>query len=185
MGAKARFLLPGVALLVIALLLALFVRSVVAAGESRSLRDDVLSGEKPAAPKLELERLEGEGTISLASLRGRAVVLNFWASWCKPCEEESPLLEAAWRRYRDEGLVVLGIDAHDFESEAKAFVERHGLTYPIAHDGPGRTLGRFGVVGFPETLFLDRAGRIVAWVRGPVSEAELERNVALALAEQA
>ena len=181
MGAKARFVLPGVALLVIALLLGVFVKTVVAEGSARGLRDDVSSGRTPPAPRLELERLDGKGTVSLDSLRGKAVVLNFWASWCEPCKEESPRLEQAWRRHRRNGVFVVGVDAHDFKSEATRFVERYGLTYPIAHDGPGRTLDRFGVVGFPETLFIDRAGRIVAWVQGPVSEEAIEENVARAL----
>ena len=181
MGAKARFLLPGVALVVIALLLGIFVTTVVAEGSARGLRDAVWSGGTPRAPALELERLDGKGTVSLASLRGKAVVVNFWASWCEPCKEESPRLEQAWRRHRGNGVVVVGVDAHDFKSDAKRFVERYGLTYPIAHDGPGRTLDRFGVVGFPETLFIDREGRIVAWVQGPVSEDAIEDNLARAL----
>src|SRR3712207_1091409 len=181
MSAKARFLLPGVALLVIALLLGIFVKTVLAEGSARGLREGVWNGETPAAPALELARLDGEGEVSLASLRGKAVVVNFWASWCEPCKEESPRLEDAWQRYRDRGVVVLGVDAHDFKGEARRFVERYELTYPIVHDGPGRSLGRFGVVGFPETLFIDREGRIVAWVQGPVSEEAIEENVARAL----
>ena len=185
MGAKARFLLPGLALLVIALLLGIFVKTVLAEGSARGLRDDVQNGERPAAPAFELPRLDRDGTVSLASLRGQAVVVNFWASWCEPCKEESPRLEEAWRRHRDEGVVVVGIDAHDFRSEAERFVDRYGLTYPIAHDGPGRTLGRFGVVAFPETLFIDAEGRIVAWVQGPVSDGDLEANIDRALESSA
>jgi cytochrome c biogenesis protein CcmG/thiol:disulfide interchange protein DsbE len=137
------------------------------------------------APALALDRLGGDGEVSLASFRGKAVVVNFWASWCEPCEEESPRLEAAWQRYRDDGVVVLGVDAHDFRSEAADFVERFELTYPMAHDGPGRTLRAFGIAGFPETLFVDRAGRIVEWVQGPVSDEELARGIARALEQPA
>ena len=181
MGAKARFLLPGMALLVIALLLGIFVKTVLAEGSARGLRDDVWNGETPPAPSFELARLDGNGTVSLASLRGKAVVVNFWASWCEPCKEESPRLEEAWRRHRRDGVVVVGVDAHDFKSEATRFVERYELTYPIAHDGPGRTLDRFGVVAFPETVFIDREGRIVAWVQGPVSAEAIEENISRAL----
>jgi cytochrome c biogenesis protein CcmG/thiol:disulfide interchange protein DsbE len=184
-GAKARFLLPGGALLVIALLLGIFLKTVVAEGSARGLREDVLNGERPAAPALELERLDGKGKVSLASLRGKAVVVNFWASWCEPCKEESPRLEEAWLRDRDAGVVVVGVDAHDFKSEATRFVERYGLTYPIAHDGPGGSLGRFGVAAFPETLFIDREGRIVAWVQGPVSDEDLAANIERALEDRA
>ena len=185
MGRKTRFLLPGVALAVIALLLGLFVRSVVASSGAQNLRESVWDGETPAAPALALDRLDGDGEVSLASFRGKAVVVNFWASWCEPCEEESPRLEAAWQRYRDDGVVVLGVDAHDFRSEAADFVERFELTYPMAHDGPGRTLRAFGIAGFPETLFVDRAGRIVEWVQGPVSDDELARGIARALEQPA
>ena len=180
MGAKARFVLPGVALLVIALLLGVFVKTVVAEGSARGLRDDVSSGRTPPAPRLELERLDGKGTVSLDSLRGKAVVLNFWASWCEPCKEESPRLEQAWQRYRDSDVVVLGIDTHDFKSDAQRFVERYELSYPMVQDKGGGAFKRYGLVGLPETMFVDREGRIVAWVQGPLSEDELDRNIALA-----
>jgi cytochrome c biogenesis protein CcmG/thiol:disulfide interchange protein DsbE len=181
MGRRVRVVLPAAAVAVIATLLGLFVRTVVAEESARSLRDSVWDGKAPTAPGFDLPRLASEGSVSLASLRGEAVVVNFWASWCEPCKEESPRLERAWRRYRDRDVVVVGVDAHDFRSEARRFVKRYALTYPIVHDGPGRTLARFGITGFPETLFISRGGRIVAWVQGPVRAGELERNITRAL----
>src|ERR671939_2048407 len=70
----------------------------------------VAHGKAGPAPAFDLPRLDGRGRVSLASLRGKAVIVNFWASWCVPCKDESPRLEAAWQRYRDRGVVVLGVD---------------------------------------------------------------------------
>ena len=181
MAGRTRLLLQAAAVAVVALLIALLGREVLTEAKARSLRDGVREGERPAAPGFELPRLDGGGKLSLASLRGKVVVLNFWASWCEPCKEEAPLLEAAWQRYRRDGVVLVGIDAQDFKRDARRFVARYGATYPIVHDGPGSTLGRYGITGFPETLFLDRAGRIVGWVTGPVTEVSLETNIRAAL----
>jgi cytochrome c biogenesis protein CcmG/thiol:disulfide interchange protein DsbE len=151
-----------------------------------SIVERVERGERPVAPELELDRLDRDGALSLASLRGKGVVLNFWASWCIPCKEEAPLLEQAWRDHRDKGLVVLGVDAQDFREDARSFLERFGVTYPVVHDGKGSTLGRFGVTGFPETFFIDRGGKVVAVQVGPFDDKtkdELENKIALALAE--
>ena len=127
-------------------------------------------------------RLDRSGKLEFASLRGRAVVLNFWASWCIPCKREAPLLERAWRRYRGRGLVVLGIDANDFKGDARTFMRKHGVTYPIVHDGAGDTLGPYGVTGFPETVFVNRRGEFVGeHIRGELSAEQLERNIKLAL----
>jgi cytochrome c biogenesis protein CcmG/thiol:disulfide interchange protein DsbE len=122
-----------------------------------------------------LPRIDPEGgDLAFSSLKGKAVVVNFWASWCIPCKDEAPELQATYEKYRDQGLVVLGVDAKDFKQDGKRFIERFGLTYPNVNDGKGSTLGKWGVRGFPETFFVDREGRIV----GEVIEGgiDLERN---------
>src|SRR5262245_61257136 len=81
-------------------------------------------GETPVAPALTLSRLDDDGTLDLASLRGKPVVVNFWASWCAPCKDESPYLQSVYERYRDRGLVVLGVDAQDFRQDARRFARR-------------------------------------------------------------
>lgn len=124
------------------------------------------------APAFSLPRLNGTGEVSLASLRGKTVVLNFFASWCHPCKREAPDLESFWRRYRSEGVVVLGVDSGDAKSDARRFLSVHGVTYPIVFD-PGETLayGPYDLAGLPVTYVLNRNGRIVGNpVLGPISD---------------
>ncbi len=113
------------------------------------------------APAFSLRRLDTSGTLALASLRGKPVVLNFWASWCVPCKGEAKMLEDAWQRYRSQGVVFVGIDWHDVKSDARRFLDLHGVTYPTVLDGSGSITDRYGVVGVPETYFIDRRGRLV------------------------
>jgi cytochrome c biogenesis protein CcmG/thiol:disulfide interchange protein DsbE len=97
----------------------------------------------------------------LEQLRGKAVVLNFWASWCFPaCFEEAPALEAAWRAYKDRGVMVIGVDIQDREADAKAFIERFKLSFPNGQDPQGRISIDYGVYGVPETFFINREGKI-------------------------
>jgi cytochrome c biogenesis protein CcmG, thiol:disulfide interchange protein DsbE len=118
-------------------------------------------GETPTAPDFRLDRLDRPGKLSLASYRGRPVIVNFWASWCIPCKEEAPLLESVWRRYRDRGLVVVGVDINDLRGDARRFARENKMSYPLVYDGPGRTTSDFGLTGVPETFFVARSGRLV------------------------
>jgi cytochrome c biogenesis protein CcmG/thiol:disulfide interchange protein DsbE len=139
-------------------------------------------GRTPSAPQFALSRLDAPGKLALASLRGKVVVLNFWASWCVPCKSEAPRLEAAWQRYRDKGVVVVGVDAQDFSGDAKHFVKKYKLTYPNVHDGPGDVLPKYGVTGFPETYFVDRRGRLIGdRVAGEITASKLTAGIQHAL----
>ena len=122
------------------------------------MTESLREGGTPVAPAFTLERLDGTGELSLASLRGQAVVLNFWASWCGPCKEETPLLQAA-SELAGEGRDFVGVDVKDFRGDARDFLARYGVTYPNVYDGKGSTVGRYGVTGFPRrTSSTRRAG---------------------------
>jgi cytochrome c biogenesis protein CcmG, thiol:disulfide interchange protein DsbE len=169
----------GVAAVIVGVgaLIGLLVYGVNASGPGHTLDDAIARGERPAAPAVVLPRLEGGAPASLAGYRGRVVVLNYWASWCTPCRRESPLLERWHRRMSSRGGTVLGVDSLDVTADARAFVRKFGLTYPMLRDRDGETQKRFGVTGYPETLIVDRDGRIAALQRGPVDAAFLRRAV--------
>ena len=125
---------------------------------------------RPAAP-FTLTSFDG-GPVSLDAWRGKVVVVNFWASWCKPaCYEEAPVLERAWRTYRDRGVVVVGVDMQDTAEAARAFIQRFELSFPNAPDHGGKVAIDYGVYGVPETFFVDRAGVIRAKHVGAVTDA--------------
>ena len=158
-------------------LIGLLIYGVKATGPGHTLDDAIARGERPAAPAVVLPELEGGSTAALADYRGRVVVLNYWASWCTPCRQESPLLERWHKRISARGGTVLGVDSLDVTADARAFIRRFRLTYPMLRDRDGDTQKRFGVTGYPETLVVDRRGRIAALQRGPVDDAFLRRTV--------
>ena len=141
------------------------------------------------APDFELELLGG-GTLSSDELLGRPVVLNFFASWCVPCREEAPLFEAVYQDYRDAGLQVIGVNIRDSEPDAMGFVEEFQISYPVVRDPQEILATDIGVLGLPETYFIDdnyrfagtsntkqigtRSGTV--WF-GPISEQRLREGV--------
>jgi cytochrome c biogenesis protein CcmG/thiol:disulfide interchange protein DsbE len=127
-------------------------------------------GLTPDAPAFELPRLDAEGTLALASLRGKVVVINFWASWCIPCKEEAPALEATWQRYKDRDVVVLGVNVQDLIPEAMRFLKETKTTYPSVRDKSNVIYRAYGLTGVPETFFVNRVGRIVRKFPGAVTD---------------
>jgi cytochrome c biogenesis protein CcmG/thiol:disulfide interchange protein DsbE len=132
------------------------------------------------APAFRLVSLDG-ATVDLASLRGGAVVLNFWASWCIPCRDEAPLLRAAQERYAADKVLFIGVVYQDTAASAQAFVDRYGILYPSLLDPDGRTALDYGVFGIPETYFIAADGTIRAKQIGAVDATSLERQIGEAL----
>jgi cytochrome c biogenesis protein CcmG/thiol:disulfide interchange protein DsbE len=136
------------------------------------------------APKLDLPLLTGSGRLSLASLRGKVVVVNFWQSSCYPCKLEARGVAAASRAWaaRRKDVVFLGVNAQDLKGPARAYLKRYGVTYTNVRDGPGNTWPKWGVTGVPETFFVDRRGRVVPpHITGQASRAEIDAGVRRAL----
>jgi peroxiredoxin len=119
-----------------------------------------------AAPDFRLRVLAG-GTTDLASLRGRVVVLNFWATWCPPCVEEMPSLERLHRALGPEGLVVIGISVDDDEKAVREFVARAGVSFPMLRDPGARTAAAYRATGYPETFVIGRDGTLLRIFVGP------------------
>ncbi len=113
---------------------------------------------KPA-PDFSLTLFDGRN-IRLSDFRGKVVFLNFWASWCPPCRAEARLLEQSWQRYKDQGVVFLGIDMQDTEEAARRFIQEFGVTYMNGRDPNNRIAIDYGVYGIPESFFVDKDGRI-------------------------
>lgn len=127
------------------------------------------SGLGQSAPLFTAKRLDGRGSLALASFRGRPVVVNFFASWCSGCKAEAAALEQTWNRYRRKGLVILGVDSTDARADGRSFAMRKGLTYPIVRDPNGVIATDYGTTGVPESFVLDRNGTLVAQIIGPVN----------------
>jgi cytochrome c biogenesis protein CcmG/thiol:disulfide interchange protein DsbE len=136
-----------------------------------------------AAPDFTLADLDGNA-VRLADLRGRPVIVNFWASWCGPCVEEFPLLREAAVRHADDGLVVVGVVYRDRSEAARAFMERNGGTWIAAMDPDERVAEAYGILAPPETFFIGRDGTIVARQLGQFSASSLDEKVAAIIGEE-
>jgi cytochrome c biogenesis protein CcmG/thiol:disulfide interchange protein DsbE len=175
-----------------ALVVVLLVVGLMNRGQSTTIDDALAAGSRPPAPDITLPVLvSGPGLppvgqdASLSDLRGKVVLLNLWASWCGPCKDEAPVLERIWNRYKDRGVVVLGIDIQDLTADALAFIEEYGLTYPSLRDGSDDSKTSLEATGVPETYLIDRKGRIALHLAGPVSSTtQLSAPIDQVLAEK-
>jgi thiol-disulfide isomerase/thioredoxin len=137
------------------------------------------------APAFEIALLNGEGTVSLDELKGKTVVLNFWASWCNPCRKEMPALQASWEAHQGDDVVFVGVGAkNDKQGDARAFVDEFGITYPIGRDVEGgdnlsgATEQAYGIRLYPATFFITPEGMINQIVFGPMDTDALETYIA-------
>lgn len=150
------------------------------------------------APEFELPLLGSDEKLSSQQLRGRPVVVNFWASWCVPCREEAPILEGTWQKYKDAGVEFLGVNVQDTQADAQAFVDEFGITFPSVRDTDLELWTKMGVRGVPETFFIDHEWTFVGIgsgeelastggtkILGAIDRAVLESQIQIMLDRQA
>jgi cytochrome c biogenesis protein CcmG/thiol:disulfide interchange protein DsbE len=156
-----------------AALIALLVYGVIGKKTDNSLDQAVAAGKKPAAPGLDvrLPNLVGRGTSGLADLRGKVVVLNFWASWCEPCKAEAPVLEKVQQRLQRSGAgTVFGVTYKDAPGASRQFVRQEKASWRNVRDDRLKLAPKYGTSQLPETFVIDRAGKIVALSRGQIDQ---------------
>lgn len=176
-GGRRRALVAiGVGITVLVVVLALLV------GGLRLVDSDEPLGEGEA-PDFTLTGFDG-GTLTLSELRGKVVVVNVWASWCLPCRDEAPYLEGVWRRYRDRGVVIVGVAYADREEPARAFLEEFDITYFNGPDVGAEIARAYNVQGVPETFYVGKGGRLRGVTMGALQPPELERRLEELLAER-
>jgi peroxiredoxin len=126
-----------------------------------------------SAPDFSLNTLDG-ATVRLSDLRGRPVLINFWASWCGPCRVEMPHIQAAYEDHADDGLVVLGVDQSEPVTTVARFADEFGLTFPIPLDTDGKVSAAYQARGLPTSFFIDVDGVIRDTFTGPMSAGHIE-----------
>jgi cytochrome c biogenesis protein CcmG/thiol:disulfide interchange protein DsbE len=116
-------------------------------------------------------------TVRLAALKGHPIVINFWASWCDACRAEEPLLEASWQQYQPQGVMFIGVAFEDQQPAGTEFLRQYGVTFPAGPDLTGAIAVAYGIIGVPETVFIDRHGIVVSKISGALDDGTLDRAV--------
>ena len=134
------------------------------------------------APDFSLTGFDGR-EATLSDLRGQVVIINFWASWCPPCREEAAYLEQTWRKYKDKGVVFIGVDYVDTEKEALAYIQEFDITYINGPDIGTRVSQAYNIQGVPETFFVAKNGELRGVHIGPLKSPQLDEKIEELLAE--
>jgi cytochrome c biogenesis protein CcmG/thiol:disulfide interchange protein DsbE len=139
--------------------------------------------ESGMAPDFTLTSFDGR-TLTLSELRGQVVIINFWASWCPPCREEAAYLEQTWRKYKNKGVIFIGVDWVDTEKEALAYMDEFDLTYFNGPDIGTRIAQAYNIQGVPETFYVAKNGELRGVHIGPLKSPELDEKIDELLAEK-
>jgi cytochrome c biogenesis protein CcmG/thiol:disulfide interchange protein DsbE len=159
-------------LLVIGILLLLGLMAIMAVNLQKVESVDLKDRKAPNFSLALFDQFE-QGQLSLADLRGKVVVVNFWASWCVECYKEAALLEQAWQDYKDRGVMFVGVDYLDTDKEGLAYMAKYGITYPSGPDLGSKISKDYAITGVPETFFIDQEGNIVHVQIGPIERDQL------------
>ena len=197
-GRPARWRRRGLGATLLVGLFALLVYGLTTPSPDATIDESLSLGRPAKAPPFRLDALQAgtpgsafahkftgdveRRSIALSDLRGTPVVLNFWASWCVPCQEEAPMLERTWRQRGPSGVLFLGLDTQDVPSDARTFMRHYAISYPNVRDPGEDVLRGFGATSAPQTFFIDRRGQIVGHVNGLISPHHLNEGIAAALA---
>lgn len=134
------------------------------------------------APDFSLTGFDGR-RVTLSELRGQVVIINFWASWCLPCREEAAYLEETWHKYKDQGVVFIGVDYVDTEKAALAYIEEFDITYINGPDLGTEISDAYNIKGVPETFYVSKSGELRGLHVGPLKAPELDQKIEELLAE--
>jgi cytochrome c biogenesis protein CcmG/thiol:disulfide interchange protein DsbE len=163
-----RLVVPALAVVAVCLLLGLLYYGLT----TQRLETGISPAPNAVAPDFTLNDFSGK-PVHLADLQGKTVVLNFWASWCVPCRDEQPAMQAVWQQYQNRGVVFLGINVQDDSHDAQAYLQQFNVTYPNVSDPNGAVYINYGVVGVPEMYVVTARGTIGKKLVGPVDPSQL------------
>lgn len=137
---------------------------------------DPLKGQR--APNFTLAAISTKATpLNLASFKGKAIVLNFWGATCVPCQQEAPMLQKEWQQAQAQGIVFIGVDFQDVQSDGLNFMKQYGITYPNALDPNGSTAVNYGVTFTPTTFFINSQGVVVSSIPREMTANELQNGI--------
>ena len=196
--AVRRQLPRALGLIGVVLLVGLLAYGLLAKATNRAVDESLAEGTAPLAPgfndpvlangalrgglRARVAPTLADTQLALGELYGTPFVLNFWASWCLPCRQEAPILEAGWRRFGPRGVLFLGLNMQDLTGDANQFIDEFHLTYPHVREPSNDTARAYGVTGLPETFFVTAKGRIVGHVIGAISRRQLAQGALAAKA---
>jgi cytochrome c biogenesis protein CcmG/thiol:disulfide interchange protein DsbE len=164
----------------VAALLGLLVWKVVQ-NDRTNVASSYSKGHRTKPVDFDLDRLGAPGSLKLSSLKGKVVVVNFWASWCEPCKSEAPRFQAAYKRYGDR-VAFVGVDTADYSADAGRFLDRYGVTYPNVRDPDRSVLGKYGGLPIPRTFVISPQWLVTGYIFGEARAEELDSAIQKALA---